>query len=235
MCGSAVMILAQVACRNVDYRLKLQQLKKKYPEKYFIMDNGACENEPMSLYAVIHMARQIGVDEIVLPDRIKDPIATGRLVTAALRETIPFNQMVVPHSTEPNEPARWIDSYLFLSTAIRDAGLAKKTVYGIPRYLGYTNRLLICDQLEKIETKDTFHLLGLNKYTQEIKSYTRYPFIRSADTCVPVLQGIRGIAIEPKLTDRSKQAMNYDISADNFPDITRQNVKLFVEWAENAG
>jgi len=146
-------------------------------ELYKILDNAAYETgKPLSPEALFRIAREIGADEIILPDVLLNKQATIELVTEAISK-LPKQHtwQVVPQGQDDLE---------FIECLLELQDNPDIDIIGLPIWLDRTfldGRRTVYDALKKHKRKP-FRLLGLDRYI-EIFYYGKD--VLSVDTSLP--------------------------------------------------
>lgn len=152
-------------------------------EGYKILDNSLIElGGAVDLKRVLEAAKQIGADEIILPDVFQKGPETLEAVEEALKEIkeiypkgCPFKLMAVAHGRDEDE---WYECYHeLLNNPYVD-------VIGIPKVLAKMHpqgRPYFVNELCELEKKP-HHLLGMWYSMSELNEYKCADKIRSCDT-----------------------------------------------------
>lgn len=202
--------------------------------QYVILDNGANEGEDYGIDDLVRLADIYQVDEIVLPDVIRDPSATrAKAMTVFKVHPFPqrFKYMYVLQGTNWDE---------FVIEAIWALAQPEVDVIGIPRHMIATcknpaARYRLADQLFKWAPDRPVHLLGgAPSVPFEIKVFNWPTNVRSHDTSSPFNFAYYGYVldgghVECKRPDKyfTQPASEFDIR------ITDRNVRRLMEWTGN--
>lgn len=207
---------------------------------YVIMDNGAAEDERLSLEDVIRAAELCGADEIVIPDVLGD--AEQSIVLAEYtanylwrhwaREA--FNWMIVPHGRDLLE---WIECYGRMLQYVHTIGA---NTVGVPKYIEGMNGeggrakavQLLCNANIMRWGRD-IHLLGVHSEPfRELEAAVGvFPHIRSIDTCAPIAYAQQGRMMD----DTPRESMRWDAGVDEQHEVTaRVNIEGYRRWGRQA-
>jgi len=149
----------------------------KKSKKYKILDWGIYERETFPIENYLDLAKELSVNEIVIPDYMYDKKATLYSIEEFITIT-DFKKMVVPQGKDPQE---WLEC---LAEIIRKHD-GDFQVVGVPIWL---NKRFGCRPHIIKLCKDgrifDFHLLGLDDY-KELLLYDKRDLVRSLDTSLP--------------------------------------------------
>lgn len=186
---------------DMDFILIQRTYEKIYREhyqrslNYKIMDNGVYENpenKPADAHDIMQIAQELDVDEIILPDVIRDIRSTMQVLrdffdVTSRQERNGFKLMAVPQGENPSE---WCACY---SNIIEEYPEVK--VIGIPVWLEKAFRMRVQTVYYLLRRGNwsynhEYHLLGLDYYG-ELWAYPKN-LIRSVDTSLPFSRAIAG-------------------------------------------
>jgi len=184
-------VLGQELVKDPKYRYAVEELRKR--GSFIIVDNGAAEpeNERVPFEEIAHAAMGLMVDEIILPDKLRDRGWTiYHSLSDEVLDVVPYNKrMVVPQGTNW---AEWKDCLrrLLLGANPVSIGVAK-WLEELPGGRPYGLALIKQHGYDK---RYNIHLLGIHsKPFAEIRYATAVlPTIRGIDTGAPVAYAANG-------------------------------------------
>lgn len=204
---------------------------------YIILDNSIIElGSALDINQVLIAAKEIGADEIILPDVFQDGEATIKTVKEALKvlpDECPYKLMAVPQGKTLDE---WLDCYFQLMEMTEPR---KIDVIGIPKVTSSFitgGRAWLCNYLDQnkwYDPKVEYHLLGIWDNPIEILYESRFKWIRGVDSCIPILCGQHGIEFHEQrglLVPRPSDPMNFHDAVDPFPHIIEANIAKILQW-----
>jgi hypothetical protein len=224
--------------RNNIYSAHYDKLCRTETE-FVMMDNGAAEAEPLDPEAVVLIAKQMGVTEVVASDVLRDPIGTRQSI-------IVFLDAVKKHDYEgriaivaQGQKKQAVD----LASEFIEQNLQIRTVC-IPRSIvSMDNPWARLEIAMGIHTRYPFidiHLFGAsNVWPKEVLEVAQnMPFIRSMDTSMPFVYAWSGIELHkdgPVIPVPHREGdMSYFTSTWG-PDreaIVNKNVNRMLMWAD---
>ncbi len=231
--------LAHLVLDDMVYREFYKEMSAR--GDYVMLDNSVVElGSSASLRRLLTAALMVGAQEIILPDVLRDGTLTVFSTTQALSqlEELPpqrdsYKLCAVPQGATSLE---WLDCYGALVKLPVD-------VIGIPKVLddvvgtgGREKILEILRSLELVDYTKEYHLLGVWSDPLEVlRCAQRFSFVRSVDSSLPVLAGLRGRRFPDPLMsagfERPSTPMDFGAEEDPHPDITKKNCELFIWWA----
>lgn len=212
------LILAQYLLRDPAYAV--QTTMKALQHGFLMLDNGAAEGEPVPLYKLINLAETYRIDEIILPDVLRDSTATisGHLDKKVLQKIPPRNRAIVPQGQDWDEWIHCLD--------VLDNQLKFRTIC-LPKHLetlpdGRRKALTILMERRLHLTHD-IHLLGCSQapLTEVLNATAIYANVRGIDTGAPIAYAQHGQLID---TPHPHRSLDWDADAD-FP-LVIENVSL---------
>lgn len=231
--------LAHLVLDDPVYRRFYEEMSAR--SDYIIVDNSVTElGEARNIALVVEAARLVGAHELVLPDVFGDATATVFSTLRALQHLdrkYPhhgWKLCAVPHGKTPEE---WIQCYTTLCK------LDDVVVIGIPKVVetygmegGREAMLAAMQTLGLVRKNKEYHLLGVWSDPLEVlRIAQRFPWVRSVDSCIPVLAGLHGVPFpDPLLNtqfERPAEKLDFNAIEDPHPEITRFNCKQFLYWA----
>lgn len=161
---------------------------------FIIMDNGAAEvsiveggkvkhlGEPPAFEQVVSLAKRIGADEIILPDRKHDVEWTAKHTIDCAELVSPVMRAICPQGVDESG---WYECFDFLEDKIKFHTICVAKIY---------DRLAILQWLENQDVPERYHvhLLGLGTDTnpdlefEVIQIAKRFPWVRGIDTAAPI-------------------------------------------------
>jgi hypothetical protein len=215
-----------------DYRHLYENLISDHD--YLILDNGAAEGSTVSDKYLLTIAFQLGADEIVLPDVIRDAeetIKRGKQFLQHMAESQikPPNLMGVLQSTGPAK--EW-------QTCLEEfAKIDMVTTIGVPRHFVNYDKYMRHQVLTWINYwyKDRFqvHLLGMNsRFPSEVANISReHPWVRSCDSSLPYNYTIAGWGLSAVNRRVERPANYFDTVADVDTVLLYKNIDTYLGWA----
>lgn len=161
------------------------------PEQYVILDNGEAEGVRMDTSELVHLAFAMGVDELVVPDTIKDARATWEQYKKFLGW---YSDNIDPADVDLNFmfvlQGKNIDE--FFGMADRVTGRFRAQTIGIPRHAvetchDDTVRLRLAKYIKQRNQHKEIHLLGGSPSVPWELRYFQHAqgIVRSTDTSSP--------------------------------------------------
>jgi len=188
---------------------------------HVIMDNGAAEDERLSLERLMVAANRIMPDEIVLPDVLKD---SDRTIAASthkdvLRQIPPRHRMIVPQGVEPEE---WMSCLQTLHSLLDGLYVS----IGVPKHFNEVSPHARTRFVQQIRADPTYdfahiHLLGMHmtpaKELHYLKPVLQGRMVRSIDTAAPLAYAQAGVKV---LEADQKYSIDWEAHAE---------VQLFID------
>lgn len=188
------LLLAQLMV-NEEYMSVAYSLGKD-KKRYVILDNGAAEGATYGAQPLFIIADELSVDEVVIPDVIKDAIGTVELLAEFMYEAgkreRQLKYMFVAQGTTWDEIMWSVEKAVAYPTI---------NTIGIPRHLlqtlGDNNARMKLYQMlyRKYEFRFEYHLLGCSPYDSTEMKRVGALFgnkIRGVDTSIPYVYGFYG-------------------------------------------
>lgn len=243
------LVLQEHYTRRHGFHLFLPQLMhyevyKRYvkdaigPRSYTILDNGAFEGEvDITSMALMKMAIELGVDEVVVPDTLGDMAATiakadefnDFLKHNATSEHYGKNYMGVVQGKTIEECWQCIEHFV-------DLGYV--TTIGLPKHLVKTVQLdtrivLAKEILEELGDGFDIHFLGSSPLWLSEISHV-HKTVRSMDTSMPFVQAYYEKEINGN--EGKERPDNYfKAGLHNFRhDLVKHNVEIMTKWANGS-
>jgi hypothetical protein len=215
------------------------------PEKEVILDNGAAEDNPVSFDKLCRIALEFGVDEIVCPDVLRDPVGTFTKLGPFLDKVASYSDLTdkMPRlgyvlQGDSLEAAAWAVHRLLSSSLARYID-----VWYIPRLLIRESRdrfirLKVARHLNQVDDENRpIHFLGMDGgYPQEAKAIVASGIrnCRSLDTSLPYVYALNGQYIESE--DNKPQHRPEDFFESRVHAATRiiaiDNCDTLERWVE---
>lgn len=189
------MCLGQLCNEGVVYK---GFFKKRASEgKFVLLDNGAAEGTTTGIQGLFDLAIEMGVSEVVLPDKLQDMMTTLQRTTEAYRKWVddydemPFRVMAVPQGKNLREWKQCAETMIEKFPAI--------TSYGVPKVLAanpetpFARYEAVEYLVELLEAKGRqyntdIHLLGMNEPPMVIASiFQDFPQVRGIDSAFAYL------------------------------------------------
>jgi len=224
---------------NTRYHLVLAHLLHHHPYRDFyqqidgwkILDNGAAEGSLVSSYELCEYARNLQVDEVVVPDALMDCDKTLALARGfrpyAIQYPLPSYIGVVQGRTAAE-----------LLKCLRGLyALDYMKVFALPR------SLLQIDPIERIwfatkvrdivEDPDVeIHCLGAGANVREPQTLARQGYVRGMDTSYPIYMGLMGFDIKKsEYFRRPPDYFRLDYNEEQLEQV-QQNVATYLGWCD---
>jgi hypothetical protein len=208
-------------------------------EGFKILDNGAAEgHKPPAINDYHALARDLDVNELVVPDVMGDAAATAVEVMRFGDFALPdeFSYMAVLQGNNLEEVTRMLDFYQdmeWIDTVAIPRHLCKKLGDDIRVHLG---RIISTTTRFGV---NNIHCLGACSWTDEPAALARMGIVRGMDTSLPINYGLRGVRLrntmEWKTENPIKRPMHYfgatvDQRSETW-EIIVDNCKQYLEWA----
>lgn len=196
---------------------------------YVILDNGAAEGISFGHVHLHYVARQLGVHEIVVPDKLGDANETIAKGLAFTRYTeTGFRYMVVAQGESAFECIQTLDMIM------TDSKFAYVTTVGIPRLINKDDRHARFKVAKYIAQKGyhkamEFHFLGATRDLDEVGYLDEVSVGRGIDTSAPIYMGIKGRDIRKSDLYIPRPTNFFEMAKDN--DIVEQNINTYLGWA----
>lgn len=202
--GTGYFALAQFVLKHKDYA---QFFKTRSERGYFtILDNGLAEGTQVDTPQLLKAIELIKPSEVIAPDVLYDCEKTISSMYDFL-DVVPkeINVMGVPQGSTPEEYLDCYDSML-KQDRITTIGLSK---FSVPKSfscetgslrVGVNRQYLIKVLKDYGALKKPLHLLGMRD-PFEYTAYKGNDFVRSTDSCLPVLAGLKGILFDKEYNE----------------------------------
>lgn len=218
--------LAQIL--DEEYRLTYSTTTFNYD--FIIIDNGAAEGNAVDDETLLYRAAQIGANEIVLPDVMKDMKGTIDRVTQFLHANafIDENLMGVVQGTTMTEVEACIAFYVTNH---------RINTLGIPRHLITTlgdehARTHILQHIQDKYFEMPVHLLGTNtEWKEEVRDVAlTFPWVRGVDSSMPYNYTLAGVDLnDAGVINRPEGYFERTWVVDE--ELLESNILTFKEWA----
>lgn len=202
------MCLANVVRQDAEYAKFYADLAAK-EDKWVLMDNGAAENDQLSVDELIECYQRIHPQEVVLPDTLLDGHDTIVKSGAALKKIcdfyggdVPFTFMAVPQGTTLDEWAVCARE-MVQWPKVHAIGISKflQMETGEP-YIREDAAAILDGFFKQYNRYDMeVHLLGCSESPEVIKTIqSKYPFVRGCDSAYAYICTQAGVAIHANTT-----------------------------------
>jgi hypothetical protein len=192
---------------------------------FVIIDNGAPEGESLSASAYIEVANNVGADEVILPDVLRDAEATLRAsFNKDLLNVFPAcSRMIVPQGED------WADWDACLEVMVEK--IPARTI-GIPKWLnelpGGRRRALEKIWQMGLHSRYNIHLLGVARPLFDEMGELCVPWVRSMDTALPI-----ALAQQNKLFTPFER-VSVDWNADYSTRVAERNAVALINYVATA-
>lgn len=221
--------------RNLQYQATYAAARKR--GDYLILDNGVAEGSLASANALMTIAQNMKVHEIVAPDVMRDASQTLTMTVDFLRDypkSHDYNIMAVAQGENQDEVLYLIQQYV---------RIPQITAIGIPKCLITERFDSIRSQvaqtvMARYPKRFDIHLLGLHKLFQtEMIDCEFPPGIRSMDSAQPYKMAEADLPLTANNASGFRDARRRDYfqrpSVTNMK-VLEYNIKTFKEWARES-
>lgn len=214
---------------------------------YLLLDNGVAETGvPRPIEEIVHAAKLVEADEIILPDALFDMDRTLLNAGEAVmwldcRGITAYRVMAVPQGRTLPDWLRCYQELLSLGS-VESIGVSKFVADIVParegRPGGREAVVDVLDLLGLVDPNREYHLLGVRSDPLEVlRCSQRYRWLRSVDSCIAVMSGQQGLRFPDPLRGaepykRPESEFDFHSDSDPYPDITDENVRLYLGWAQ---
>jgi hypothetical protein len=211
-------------------------------DSYYILDNGAWEEETLPPDELITVSRLCNANEIMTPDVINDPAATWAKTIQFLDyfDAAPGGDHTRPkftaiaHGDSVSQALSFVQA---ISEEARISSIAIGRAYS--RKVGNpTARLELALSIhERYGSRFQIHLLGFSdEWPTELQHCNSYPgLIRSVDTIAPFSYAYQGLSIDTVgKVSVPRPADYFDLAWDQFDhDLVEHNIRTLDRWARS--
>lgn len=194
---------------------------------YKILDNGEAEDMRIQPDALMMCAREIGAQEVVIPDKIADCNGTLQL----LREFKPYaiknsdlKFMGVLQGLDYQEVFRCLNGFL-ASDIVDTIGIPRHFVDRFHREARYNIAAIVAERAEANGTPVEIHCLGSGSFIKEPVLLSELLCLRGIDTSLPVYMGLNNVDI--------KKGAKYERRPDDYFDRTAERGSVEYKWIEH--
>lgn len=208
-----------------------------------ILDNSLYElNCAMSTEDLTTACMRLGgVYELILPDSFRSAEETIHKTELFLKHVEHMSDIkslwernfVVPHGSSMRE---WLKCFDWFSSQ------PYAHTIGLPKILddiwagGRVGCCLFLEQTGRIDPTKQYHCLGIRNDPMEALLLSRFKWIRSLDTALPIHAGLQNVKFSNRyglLDRRTKRPENYfDRSTEEYLDLINHNISLLQEWCQ---
>ncbi len=199
---------------------------------FIILDNGAAEGLEYGAKHLLTLAEQVGADEVVIPDTMKDGNDTLAKAQYFARYAKPEHQymFVLQGNT--------VEEVMFCLKALDNGNMfSYVTTIGIPRHfydIGPRFRVQLTEYMIEEHFNDKFyiHFLGGSPWKREVVMLAELadglPNFRGIDTSMPIYMGLEGHSIATQAW--MPRPENFFTRSDDNGMITA-NIDTYLDWA----
>lgn len=196
---------------------------------YIILDNGAAEGLEFGHVHLHYVARQMGVHEIVVPDKLgnaNETIAKGLAFTRYTQTG--FRYMMVAQGQNVTQCIQTLDMIM------TDSKFSYVTCVGIPRLINKEDRHARFKVAKFIAQKGyhkamEFHFLGATSDLDEVGYLDEVGIGRGIDTSAPIYMGLKGRDITKNDLYIPRPNNFFNLADDN--PLVEQNINTYLDWA----
>lgn len=225
--SSYQMFLGQWVVKSGEYQTEVERLHKR--GDFIILDNGAAEpvEERVPFKMIVNIALNI-VDEIALPDELRDGKATIDLTVQASHLVPPRKRMIVPQGND------W-DEWFYCLQRLNDLLAGEYRTIGIPKHLerlqGGRATALQALALEGFTENHDIHLLGVwnDAQTEISRARGAFPGVRGIDTGYPIAAAQAGMNLNAD--EWTHKSLLNDV--DPNPSYYVGNISVVRKWCTN--
>ncbi len=227
-----------------DYDFCISSIYRKLPDyrdfynqqrdagHFVILDNGAFEEELLSVDELLDCVLELRPQEVVAPDVINDRQQTYLLTKEfiAKLEAVLWTpaacrpRPLVQACPQGKDFEEWIESYIELAMldGVHVMGISYYSLFACDRDSSYFSTYIVAEEAVRLRffhrliganhlrVDKPHHLLGLFS-PAALRAYAGYPFIRSIDTSFPVICGLLG---ERMTTQSAKSSDRLDYECE---------------------
>ncbi len=225
-----------------DYHLILPQLietKKrsayrlfyKEVEGYKILDNGAAEGAMVAPAHLMEVARDLAVDEVVVPDILGDAAMTYRLAREFNNVANSYDWLKFTGVVQGRDRAEIVQSiHLFMDLEyISVLAVPRHLCQKVSKYVRYDIVNALHDELA--ERFEAVHFLGSSSWIKEPVLLSDLPIARGMDTSLPVYMGMSGKTLYDSWQPRPKGYFNSGHIGLAKEEIIYDNIRRYRDWA----
>lgn len=208
--------LAQFVLKYPHYADFYKQ--KSREGSFVVLDNGAAEGSLVSDNELLEAIHMINPSEVIAPDVFYQAQPTLQRLETFL-QLLRDNKIDVPVQAVPQGSCmkEWLDSYeemtnnkLVATIGLSKFGMVKCFKEQTHSDLVSVNRQYCIEYLTQHDMlKKPMHLLGMQTPFEYVK-YRGNNFVRSTDSCLPVLTAVKGIVFTDKFEEETKGKDNND-------------------------
>ncbi len=206
-------------------------------DDFIILDNGAAEGLEYGAKHLLTLAEQVGADEVVIPDTMKDGNDTLAKAQYFARYAKPEHQYMFVLQGSTAEEVR------FCLAALDHGNMfSYVTTIGIPRHFHdisetFRYELLLYMIKEHFQDKFYIHFLGSSPWMREVgvlsDAALDHENIRGIDTSMPIYMGLEGHSIASQ--DWMSRPENFFTRSDDNGIMIENNILTYLDWARYDG
>ena len=211
--------------------LRFYQTRKN---DFVILDNGAAEGYEFGAKHLLTLAKDVGADEVVIPDTMGDANDTLAKAQYFARYATPEHQYMFVLQ------GKTVEEVMFcLNNLDNGAMFSYVTTIGIPRHLHDIDknfRLNLTEHLIKEAFNDKFeiHFLGASSWMREVvvlaEAVQYVENFRGIDTSMPIYMGLEGFKITEQFPWIPRPDDFFDRTDDN-EELILDNIATYLDWA----
>jgi hypothetical protein len=207
--------------QNKQYRRYFLDLRKKKPDAFILLDNGAAEHSLVTQEMLLEATEELQPTEVIAPDVLFNQKQTLKNLDNFIQEMFKrhlldkTNIFACPQGSTKKE---WIECYMqmCLNPFVKTIGLSKIAVPKCwndatdDKMIAVSRNECVKELYENGLLTKPLHLLGMGEH-DEFEYYLKHklPFIRSSDSCYTVLAAINNILFESGNTTRIPTTNEY--------------------------
>lgn len=231
-----VMCLANIVKKDSSYAAYYSS-RASSSECFVLMDNGAAENDQLTIEELVPLYEEIQPDEIVLPDTLCDSESTLQKSKAALQyleewygsyAAIPFTIMAVPQGKDISEWTECAEKFV-TDPRIHSIGVSKFLQMTTGWEMQRVNAVQRLEELIKKHKRYDLevHLLGCSEQPATIGLIANnFPFVRGCDSAYGYICTQAGVNIYSS-TERPSGEIDF-INGRDYPNLATNLTALEV-------
>ena len=234
--------LGHVDLAEGDYHLILPQHVDSYKRSHYklfyqeteghkILDNGAAEGKLASNVRLMNVARELAVDDIVVPDEIGDAGASYKMAKDFQPIAKDYDWFDYIGVVQGRDRAEIVQSIHLLMDVdyINILAVPRHLCQKIHKYIRYD---IVEALYEEISNRfDAIHFLGSSAWAKEPVVLSDLPIARGIDTSFPVYMGMCGFKVEYDAWIPRPRKYFKEIIKPERERLTRENIDRYRMWA----
>lgn len=203
--GDRYFALCHHYLNDSTYRQHFLDLRKKNPNAFITLDNGAAEESLVTEDVLIEVVKELKPTEVISPDVLFDGYQTMlnfRSFVSKMKDLSLFGTTWIFACPQGKTRETWIECYynMLVSPFVKCIGLSK---IAVPKcwndatgdvMIGLSRNQCVEELRKQNLLLKPLHLLGMGEHTEfDYYLKNKIPNIRSSDSCYTVLAAMHGI------------------------------------------